>query len=57
MCMRVHVCVHVCVHEGVCVCVYVCVHEGVCDGLYMLVPGIGTIKRCGTFGVSVALWE
>ena len=40
-----------------CMRVHVCVHEGVCDGLYMLVPGIGTIKRCGTFGVSVALWE
>ena len=49
-----------CVHEGSCVYVYkvhVCVHEGVCDGLYMFGPGIGTIRSCGTFGVSVALWE
>jgi len=42
--------VHVCVHEGA-----LCVHEGVCGGLYMLGQGIGNIKICGTFGVSVAL--
>ena len=53
MCIRVHVCVH----EGACVCTCVCVYEGVCDGLYMFGPGIGTIRSCGTFGVSVALWE
>ena len=53
VCMRVHVCVHE--DECVYVCMCVCVYEGVCDGLYMLGPGIGNIRRCGTFGVSVAL--
>ena len=38
-----------------CIGVHVCVYEGVCDGLYMLGQGIGNIRRCGTFGVSVAL--
>jgi hypothetical protein len=28
----------------------------VCDGLYMLGPGNGTIKRCGSVGVGVSLW-
>ena len=27
-----------------------------CDGLYMLVPGSGTIRRCGLVGVGVSLW-
>ena len=30
---------------------------GKCDGLYMLVPGHGTIKRCGLVGGGVAFLE
>ena len=27
-----------------------------CDGLYMLVPGSGTIRRCGFIGTGESLW-
>ena len=65
VCMWVHVCVHegacvyVCMRVHVCMCirVHVCVYEGVCDGLFMLSQVIGNIRRCGTFGECVALWE
>lgn len=30
-------------------------NEGYCDGLYILGPGSGTIRRCGPFGVGMAL--